>query len=637
MECATSKISHQARRRTHDRKALFIITQLVQPAPRLASLYILHDLYATIPIKRNPFLTFFLELLDTNNENPEEAARDPDAAAWRRLERACERRFVCVILGGEGEKMASCTPSAILSDPASLPEVKQLDLEALERSVAEAIEYWETGDIAPTHWEDAADSDSDAAMVPVSQPSPPVAAAAISPDWRASSASIPSLQAAAATPRSRYGFGSAEADAESRDLALDDDATKDFDDEQQMFRRQYAEQLRLQQRQQLAQEQRQQELMYQQQRQQQQQALQLGQENQRRQQLQLQQRQQRQRFQQKDEGFESSTTSGSLMEELIRETPDDDDSDRIDIEAVHTVKGLMTEAFLGPLTISQQQYLIAQLTRQPRLLLYSGLTADRLPDLIESNQQVASEVLPRLALTEQFTEYLQTLLTLPLSINSMEVVHRLLTGPGGLAVPPDFLHLYIASCMRSCEVIEDRVRQGRQVRLVCVFIQSLLRHNVIDIRDHIFEIQAFCIQFSRHKEAAGLYRIIAEAQRTGVTGNTLIAGGDASGASIGRSSAGNNAIMNARERERERERDLMRDRDAELMAMAMGEYGGGRGVGGPSSSVTYNGNTAAYPGRHPYQNANSTPVQRGYAANPNGASGLGGGTYGGAAFAGGWG
>lgn len=86
------------------------------------------------------------------------------------------------------------------------------------------------------------------------------------------------------------------------------------------------------------------------------------------------------------------------------------------------------------------------------------------------------------------------------------------------------------------------------------------------------------------------------------------------------------------------------------MAMAMGEYGGGRGGslgggnlgggGGPTSGVTYTGNTAAYPGRHPYQNPNAaapSAVQRGYTANPGGAPGLGGGGYGGATFAGGWG
>lgn len=39
----------------------------------------------------------------------------------------------------------------------------------------------------------------------------------------------------------------------------------------------------------------------------------------------------------------------------MRETPDDDESDRIDIEAMHTVRKLMAEAFLGPLTIPQQQ------------------------------------------------------------------------------------------------------------------------------------------------------------------------------------------------------------------------------------------------------------------------------------------
>lgn len=62
--------------------------------------------------------------------------------------------------------------------------------------------------------------------------------------------------------------------------------------------------------------------------------------------------------------------------------------------------------------------------------------------------------------------YLQTLLTIEIRTSTMEVVHRLLIGPYRAHVPDEFLHIYLSNCIRSCELIDDRSLQSRQVRLV---------------------------------------------------------------------------------------------------------------------------------------------------------------------------
>ncbi len=169
------------------------------------------------------------------------------------------------------------------------------------------------------------------------------------------------------------------------------------------------------------------------------------------------------------------------------------------------------------------------------------MTPESLPELIEANPSVAVAVLQRLGTTPASSAtaavFVDVLLTAPLTLHSLEVVNQLIdeadtpTTPmvaassaastaaaasasaAAVASPPsvlgaDFLPRYVAHCIQCCDRISDKYQQSRLVRLVCVFVSSLLARQLLRVADVAIELQAFCLGFGRLKEASSLYRLL---------------------------------------------------------------------------------------------------------------------------------
>lgn len=173
--------------------------------------------------------------------------------------------------------------------------------------------------------------------------------------------------------------------------------------------------------------------------------------------------------------------------------------------ASEEVRELLKSALTNKLSNDQVATVIAALKTDSKLTFKSGISHKNLGDLVEKNSGIAVEIILAIMNSSKVQDYFGELVNIPMSLNSLEVVNKLALM---MELPAEFLHLFISNCMNSCKNLKDRYTQTRFVRLLCVFINSLLKNKVLNNDELYIEIEHFCTEFNTIKEAVLVYKSI---------------------------------------------------------------------------------------------------------------------------------
>ncbi|CAD8105635.1 unnamed protein product [Paramecium primaurelia] len=128
--------------------------------------------------------------------------------------------------------------------------------------------------------------------------------------------------------------------------------------------------------------------------------------------------------------------------------------------------------------------------------------------LVEQNPQLVSDLIKKLyQLGVNAHEYLDQLIQIKISIQALELVNQL---SKSISLPDQFLNMFITKCIVNCEELKNNQPQqlARQVRLVSVFIRTLIKQKTFDPKKIYVELQGFCLEFSSILEATQLFKTI---------------------------------------------------------------------------------------------------------------------------------
>lgn len=170
---------------------------------------------------------------------------------------------------------------------------------------------------------------------------------------------------------------------------------------------------------------------------------------------------------------------------------------------------LLESAYQQPLSKEKQDQLLEAINENNNIIQICSTNTDsgRISQLVDNNPEIASSIMLHLVQSNCYTEYLNALINMEVSFKSMQVMSTLVAN---VELPSEYIDMFTSHCIASCTSIEDKGKQTRLVRLVSVFLQNLIIANHFKNEQILLELQSFCINFSKIKEAVALFKIVKE-------------------------------------------------------------------------------------------------------------------------------
>jgi hypothetical protein len=187
------------------------------------------------------------------------------------------------------------------------------------------------------------------------------------------------------------------------------------------------------------------------------------------------------------------------------------------------------------------------------------VTLDNLSMIVEHNPNIAFELLLTIQDEQVAAKFHSKLVNMEVTLNTMEVVYKLATmtavedgilteGSRPDAKPKaatrdvsvarkvpcklhaEYLHVFILGLFERCALSQDR----KMVRLVSVFLQNLIQNDIVQVDDLVSaQVQAFCIENSRVREAQVLFKLLKDKSVTGTSNRGMLLDGRMMGGAIG--------------------------------------------------------------------------------------------------------
>jgi len=112
--------------------------------------------------------------------------------------------------------------------------------------------------------------------------------------------------------------------------------------------------------------------------------------------------------------------------------------------------------------------------------------------------------------TKEISKYYDELNQMKLSIALLEVFSGV---QSHVDFPNEFTLLFVKNCMEQCSnsnTGSKSVHKNRQVRIVIVFLQSILKQRMVEFEQISNSIRSFCLEHSYCKEANDFLREIIQ-------------------------------------------------------------------------------------------------------------------------------